>query len=262
MLRRMKRALRRHGMMKFSYLLAYNAVHGLRRWARRAPIDPAGQVLDEALGIETAKIVELSEMELGPRHLAEANRYQPSAVELVRRSIEDCRIDHSEFVFIDYGSGKGRVLLLAAQFPFRAIIGVEFSPELHQAAQRNIAAAIDKLTGCRALRAVLGDAADFEPPTAPLVCYFNNPFGEPIMRDVLSNIERCVPTAQRRVLAIYVNPVHRHVFEETGRWTLLKDTAQYAVYDHRTDRVCGIETPRRGEMCRSLSNGSGGADDL
>src|SRR4051812_13801299 len=30
-------------------------------------------------------------------------------------------------VFLDYGSGLGRVLLMAATFPFRRVIGVEYS---------------------------------------------------------------------------------------------------------------------------------------
>jgi cyclopropane fatty-acyl-phospholipid synthase-like methyltransferase len=30
-------------------------------------------------------------------------------------------------VFLDYGSGLGRVLLMAAQYPFRRVLGVELS---------------------------------------------------------------------------------------------------------------------------------------
>ncbi len=44
-----------------------------------------------------------------------------------------------DFTFIDLGSGKGRVLLMASEYPFQKIIGVEFMPELHRAAQKNIA---------------------------------------------------------------------------------------------------------------------------
>ena len=43
-----------------------------------------------------------------------------------------------DFTFIDLGSGKGRVLLMASDYPFKKIIGVEFMPELHRAAQENI----------------------------------------------------------------------------------------------------------------------------
>ena len=48
-------------------------------------------------------------------------------------------VDHREFSFVDYGSGKGRVLMLAAAYPFRRILGVEFSESLDRVARDNIA---------------------------------------------------------------------------------------------------------------------------
>src|SRR5688572_22194133 len=40
--------------------------------------------------------------------------------------------------FVDFGAGKGRVLLIAAQYGFRKVVGVEFSPRLCAYARRNI----------------------------------------------------------------------------------------------------------------------------
>jgi len=40
--------------------------------------------------------------------------------------------------FVDVGSGKGRVLLLAARHPFKRVVGIEFSPSLCEQARRNI----------------------------------------------------------------------------------------------------------------------------
>jgi hypothetical protein len=48
--------------------------------------------------------------------------------------IEDCSL----YTFVDMGSGKGRMLLLAAEYPFRQIQGVEFAVELHDQATANI----------------------------------------------------------------------------------------------------------------------------
>ena len=47
-------------------------------------------------------------------------------------------IDYRDFTFIDIGSGKGRTLLMASDYPFRRIIGVELLPELHRIAQENV----------------------------------------------------------------------------------------------------------------------------
>src|SRR5689334_23652607 len=43
----------------------------------------------------------------------------------------NARTDLTLFTFVDIGSGKGRVLLMAAEYPFPHIIGVELLPELH-----------------------------------------------------------------------------------------------------------------------------------
>jgi tRNA G46 methylase TrmB len=46
--------------------------------------------------------------------------------------------DVSNYTFIDIGSGKGRMLLLAAELPFRRVIGIEFASDLHAVAQQNV----------------------------------------------------------------------------------------------------------------------------
>jgi hypothetical protein len=46
--------------------------------------------------------------------------------------------DVSGYTFIDMGSGKGRMLLLAAEPPFRRIIGVEFASDLDALARSNV----------------------------------------------------------------------------------------------------------------------------
>ena len=47
----------------------------------------------------------------------------------------------SEFTFVDLGCGKGRALILAAQFPFKTIIGVDFVLSFVEAARKNISVA-------------------------------------------------------------------------------------------------------------------------
>ncbi len=66
--------------------------------------------------------------------------YQPTEPALFREMMAALPIDFREFTFIDIGSGKGRTLLLAAQYPFRKIVGVELIRELHRAAEENVAA--------------------------------------------------------------------------------------------------------------------------
>ena len=58
-------------------------------------------------------------------------RYQPSPPRCGRNLISKIDIQHESFIFVDYGSGKGRALLIAAEYPFRQIVA--FSTAIHNA---------------------------------------------------------------------------------------------------------------------------------
>src|SRR5262249_10509488 len=81
-----------------------------------------------------------------------------------------------------------RNLLLASRYPFREIIGIEFSHELHQIAENNIAIYKDRRQKCRRIGSICVDAADYVPPATNLVAFFFNPFSDVVFADVLNNM--------------------------------------------------------------------------
>ncbi len=100
-----------------------------------------------------------------------------------RRSRPAAPID--EFTFVDLGAGMGRALLLASEYPFRAVVGVELNPTLARIARKN--AALWRTAG-RALapmRVVCRDAVEFRFPEGPCVAFLFNPFSAPVMRRLL-----------------------------------------------------------------------------
>src|SRR5215469_11495850 len=61
--------------------------------------------------------------------------YTPVRAGNAREAIEDLPIDDfANYTFIDIGSGKGRMLFVAAEYPFEKVIGVEFAVDLHEIA--------------------------------------------------------------------------------------------------------------------------------
>jgi hypothetical protein len=136
-------------------------------------------------------------------------------------------LDYPQFSFIDYGSGKGRVLIVAAGFPFKAVIGVEFSRELHGIAQKNIARIRGDMIRCGDVTTFHCDAAAFEPPRSNLVCYFYNPFGPPVMAAIVSRLISHYEQSGCEIVVIYVDPRHRDVFEQTGRFAVLNETDDF-----------------------------------
>ena len=93
---------------------------------------------DTKYRVDTQTPVARADLETAAPGAKFANRYQGTPIALLRRIIRRLKVDRQRFTFIDLGSGKGRVLLIAAQYPFKSVVGVEFSKTLHDIALANI----------------------------------------------------------------------------------------------------------------------------
>jgi predicted RNA methylase len=139
--------------------------------------------------------------------------------------------------FVDFGAGKGRVLLIAALCGFRKIVGVEFSPELCECARRNIEIFKRRSRLQARIDVHLWDAAAY--PIQPDECVFfmYNPFGRAVMSQVLANLRRSVETTPRNVWLIYNTPSHHALVENTGIFRSQLDRniggTQFRVYSVR-----------------------------
>jgi SAM-dependent methyltransferase len=142
-------------------------------------------------------------------------------------------VDFREFVFLDLGSGKGRTLLLASDYPFRRIVGVELLPALNDVAQDNICKYQSASQKCFALESICGDAAEFAFPGEPTVLFLFNPFPERGLRRVIASLERSLREHPRRVYALYHNPLLEHVLSASIALKKIGGTHQYAIYGSR-----------------------------
>jgi SAM-dependent methyltransferase len=110
------------------------------------------------------------------------------------------------YSFVDVGAGKGRALLLAAELPFRKVVGVELSEELSRIAQRN-AARWNRVARPKAkIRVVQGDAANFRWPRTPLLVYLYNPFACTLVAQMAENLATVAASGSGLVDLLYVNP--------------------------------------------------------
>src|ERR1700733_6367017 len=96
---------------------------------------------DERFGVDTSGLV--YELPSGHPHDLYNNGYfavAPSVFHSIMQTLRDrLALNYRRFSFVDVGSGKGRALLLAMDYPFREILGVELSPELDRIARANVA---------------------------------------------------------------------------------------------------------------------------
>jgi SAM-dependent methyltransferase len=143
--------------------------------------------------------------------------YQPTDPALFRQMMAELPIDFREFIFVDLGSGKGRTLLLASEYAFRRIIGVEIVAELHRAAEENIRVYNSPTQRCRQIDSVCADAREFPLPEGPLVLYLFNPLPEDGLRRLLGNLERSLREQPRHVYVLYHNPLlEQHLMDCPG----------------------------------------------
>jgi len=156
------------------------------------------------------------------------------------------RIDPREYLFIDFGSGKGRALVLAARYGFKRVIGVEFARSLHEIAERNIAIYRSRNEGTPPVDLHCADAVDFTLPDADAMLFFYNPFGCEVLSQICRNIEVAFRSRPRTLVIAYRNPVHANVFDSLGFLTreILNDV--FAVYRSKVKPVHSSELEARG----------------
>jgi SAM-dependent methyltransferase len=163
--------------------------------------------------------------------------YQPTEASLFHEMLEALRqqscSDFHDFVFLDLGSGKGRTLLMASDYPFRRIVGVELLPALHQAAQENLSKYRGKSQLCFALESICADATEFSFPVEPTVLYLFNPFPESGLKKVIANLEQSVRAHPRAVYVLYHNPLLERVLSESAALQKVGGTHQYVIYQSK-----------------------------
>jgi hypothetical protein len=164
------------------------------------------------------------------RELLSEGQYQPSEPGLFHEMLHSVPVEFDGFTFIDLGSGKGRTLLMASDYPFRRILGVEILAELNHIAQQNIARYKSEGQKCFAIETCAGDARRFEFPVEPIVLYLFNPFPAHVLREVLENLRRSAAADAREVYVIYHNLVHESVFAEQGWLQAVWRTLEFGIY--------------------------------
>lgn len=164
------------------------------------------------------------------REVFTRGKYQPSEPELFHQILDAAPVRYEDFVFIDLGSGKGRTLLMASDYPFRRIIGAEIIPELDEIARENMQRYHGENQKCFALETWLGDAREFPFPLEPMLIYLFNPFPEDVLRTVLDRMSESLRDHPREACVIYHNLVHEQVLRAVPFLRLIHKTHQFAIY--------------------------------
>jgi hypothetical protein len=138
--------------------------------------------------------------------------------------------NHPEYTFVDLGSGKGRMLLIAAEFPFRKVQGLEIAQELHREATQNISRYRHPSQRCAIVESINLDALEYVFPDGNLILYLFNPFLPEVLEKVFANLEHSLAQHPRHVIVIEVNPVFGFVIEHKPFLRLYLENRRFRIY--------------------------------
>jgi len=160
---------------------------------------------DRAHGVETAAEQSLESAGVPLADIARGNGvYRPLTEKLFRSAIASIGIDATRFTFVDIGSGKGKVLFMAADLPFKHVVGIEYAAGLHDVAVRNVSTYESDTRQCGSIEPVHADALQYTLPPGPLVLFIFNALAREIMRDLLKKLDADA-AADRPLILIYTN---------------------------------------------------------
>ncbi len=198
---------------------------------KTSPGRASGRRFDRDHGVTTQALLFLSQLDGSARSeaYAHATHYEPVPVDAFRALLSylpEPLVRSSSF--IDLGAGMGRAVLLASEYPFRQIVGIELSPALHAIARANCDQARGLTVRCRDLRLRRGDVRRCRYPKGNLVVFLFNPFDGVVLR---ATLDRIVSTRSEddRVVLLYHTPVHRDVVGEYTSEKLADSTGALAV---------------------------------
>jgi len=193
----------------------------------------AGRRFDHDYGVTTQAILFLTDLD--PEQVGDAGAH---ATHYEAVPIADFRTLLAQLppevvvtsTFVDVGAGMGRALLLASEYPFKQVMGIEVSPGLYEVARENLERADRARRACRDVRLVRGDARSWSYPPGDLVVFMYNPFDAEAMRVTLGSI------LQRRnsgtTWLLYHTPVERAEIENNPDWTVITSTRDDVIYRH------------------------------
>jgi len=209
--------------------LIVKVLESLRKEGVLKTLRTAGRIIadytfDWKYGTDTMQRVDVESFDTDSGQKIHAQRYQASMAHPLLNLFRILRLP-ADGVFVDLGSGKGRVLLIASRLGFKRVVGIEFCAQLCRQARKNAELFLKKYPSIAPIEVIESDVTCYDFRGDENIFFLYNPFDSVVLERVLSNITRSVQKAPRDIWLIYNNPVHHRVVQNNAAF------AQYIKYD-------------------------------
>jgi|RhiMethySRZTD1v2_1073278.scaffolds.fasta_scaffold306554_1 SAM-dependent methyltransferase len=199
--------------------------------AVRSYIEERIEAFDARFGTDTAAPF------FGHEQKPAVHFYVATTASLIYEILNSLALQADTFAFVDMGSGKGRALLVASEYAFAKIVGIELSPQLHRIAEANIKRYSPASQQCTVFQLHCMNVADYAYGPEPVVLFLFDPFGRETLRSVIANLEASLSVKPREAFVVYIypqfedvllrSPLLRKVSEGGPRW---RPWSRYVVY--------------------------------
>ncbi len=173
----------------------------------RSYIEERKEAFDARFGTDTAAPV------FGRDQKPGAYFYVATTASLIYEILNSLALPPDVFAFVDMGSGKGRALLVASEFAFAKIVGIELSPHLHRIAKDNIRRYSPDSQQCTQFEPHCMDVVDYDYGPEPPVLFLFDPFGRETLTRVVANLEASLRENPREAYVAYVYPQFEDVLQ-------------------------------------------------
>ncbi len=165
--------------------------------------------------LHTIQLDRLKTISIDSENLKHSSIYQACNYYILEKGFTYLQNVNANKGIVDFGCGKGRAMVVAASYGFENIIGVDFAKALCIAAEQNIKNAQSLYLAVN-FKVICDDVVNYKIENNSNVFFFFNPFDEVIMLKVVKNILASLKEKSRKIYIVYVNPVHKEIFESAG----------------------------------------------
>jgi SAM-dependent methyltransferase len=171
-----------------------------------------GHPFDAEYGIETIGFRAASEITSDSKLIPQIVCYAGSQPSIVRTGFKALG-PVEDRTLIDFGCGKGRAAIVATEFPFREVLGVELSAELAATARANAAVIGRRFPERPRVTIANANVLEFPLPAGKLAVFAYHPFGAEVLAGVVKNLEAALAGETTHLFFVYDNPVHGDVLD-------------------------------------------------
>jgi SAM-dependent methyltransferase len=162
------------------------------------------KLFDKIYGVHTSGRISLSATSVERSKAIQATQYAPVNAWALRHLFRDLNLPKS-LRFADIGCGLGRACMLAAEYGFVRVTGVDIVPEFCQVARDNAAAFRSRVVDSTAINIVNADALEYTRVTDDDVFFLYKPFesSSGFLEIVLANLAERARQSERTRIIIY-----------------------------------------------------------